>query len=72
MHDVLTADLALFTRQSPITDPGPLAALLDTVPGDLRSLAAARRLVYHYRGDGDWAAQDAASMLRRPTYLESR
>jgi hypothetical protein len=61
MDDALTADLRAFATHSPITDPGPFAALLDSVPGDLRSLAAAaRRLVFHYRGDGDWASQGIA------------
>jgi hypothetical protein len=61
MPSTLATDLRAFATQSPITDPGPFAALLDTVPGDLRSLAAAaRRLVFHYRGDGDWASQGIA------------
>lgn len=51
-----------YTTQSPFTDPGDFAGWLDAVPSDLRSLqATARNLVFHYRGDGDWATHGIAN-----------
>ena len=44
-----------YAAQSPVTDPGDAGARLDEVPDDLASIKdAARQLVFHYRGDGDW------------------
>jgi hypothetical protein len=51
-----------YAAQSPVTDPGELAGRLDAVPGDLASLQrAARQLVFHYRGDGDFAENNIAA-----------
>ena len=56
------SDLVAYASQSAFTDPGDLAGRLDTVPGDLTSLQwAARRLVFHYRGDGDFAENNIAA-----------
>jgi Transglutaminase-like superfamily len=42
--------------QSLVTDPGAARAAIDELPGDLRALReASSRLVFHYRGGGDWA-----------------
>lgn len=55
-------DTSLYRAHSRFTDPGALAGRLDAIPGDLRSLqAAARRLVFHYRGDGDWGTHQIAA-----------
>lgn len=44
-----------WTEQSRVSDPGTFTDRLDAVPGDLASIKdAARQLVFHYRGDGDW------------------
>jgi hypothetical protein len=51
-----------YTSQSPVTDPGDLVDRLDAVPGDLVDLQrAARQLVFHYRGDGDFAQNGIAA-----------
>ncbi len=51
-----------YATQSLITDPGALANRLDKVPGDLAALQrAARQLVFHYRGDGDFAENNIAA-----------
>jgi hypothetical protein len=50
-----------WAAQSPVSDPGDLADRLDTVPDDLPAIwDAARQLVFHYRGDGDWAEHGIA------------
>jgi hypothetical protein len=55
-------DPVAYASQSTFTDPGELADRLDVVPGDLTSLQqAARRLVFHYRGDGDFAQNNIAA-----------
>ena len=52
----------VYAAQSPVTDPGELGNRLDTVPGDLAALQrAARQLVFHYRGDGDFAENNIAA-----------
>lgn len=54
-------DQSTYASQSPFTDPGEFAGRLDVVPGDLRSLyRAARELVFHYRGGGDFAENNIA------------
>lgn len=51
-----------YATQSPVTDPGDLAGRLDAVSGDLAALQqAARQLVFHYRGDGDFAENGIAA-----------
>lgn len=51
-----------YLRQSEVTDPGLLASVLDVLPADLRSLRSiARGLVFHYRADGDLAANGIAA-----------
>ena len=51
-----------YAAQSRVTDPGALADRLDAVRGDLAALQqAARQLVFHYRGDGDFAANHIAA-----------
>ncbi|HYF61486.1 MAG TPA: transglutaminase-like domain-containing protein [Herpetosiphonaceae bacterium] len=55
------ADYAVFASQSVFTDPGGWASALDAVPSDIPAMArAARRLVFHYRADGDYAANGIA------------
>ncbi len=55
-------DQAVYLAQSTVTDPGALADRLDVVPNDLPSLQrAARQLVFHYRGDGDFAEHGIAA-----------
>ena len=52
----------IYATQSPVTDPGVLAYRLDAVEGDLAAMQrAARQLVFHYRGDGDFAANGIAA-----------
>jgi transglutaminase superfamily protein len=42
--------------QSKFTDPGAAGAVIDELPADLAALReASSQLVFHYRGDGDWA-----------------
>jgi Transglutaminase-like superfamily len=42
--------------QSKFTDPGAAGAVIDELPADLAALrGASSELVFHYRGDGDWA-----------------
>lgn len=61
MH-VDTDTNSAWAAQSPVTDPGTFAARLDAVPDDLPSIRdAANQFVFHYRGDGDWAAQGIES-----------
>ena len=56
------SDQVAYASQSTVTDPRELAGRLDAVPGDLTSLQrAARRLVFHYRGDGDFAQNNIAA-----------
>lgn len=56
------SDHVAYATQSVVTDPGALAGRLDAVPGDLVSLQrAARQLVFHYRGDGDFAQNNIAA-----------
>jgi hypothetical protein len=46
-----------WVEQSAVTDPGEFAELVREVPGTLGAIrAAARGLVFHYRADGDFAA----------------
>lgn len=55
---MLTDDTALsyYAAQSTFSDPGERAAMLEHVPADLAAMRAAiTPLVFHYRGDGDWA-----------------
>ena len=48
--------LGYYTTQSTFSDPGPRGAMLDKVPRDLAAMReAVTPLVFHYRGDGDWA-----------------
>jgi hypothetical protein len=55
------ADHDVYASQSAFSDPGPWAGRLDAVPGDLAGLArTARQLVFHYRADGDYAANGIA------------
>lgn len=54
-------DQSIYASQSPFTDPGEFADRLEAVPGDITSLQrAACRLVFHYRGDGDFAENKIA------------
>lgn len=49
------SSLAFYATQSPFSDPGAMASLLDEIPNDIRAIRkAAKTLVFHYRGDGDW------------------
>jgi hypothetical protein len=42
--------------QSKFTDPGAAGPVIDELPADLTALReASSQLVFHYRGDGDWA-----------------
>ena len=55
------ADHDVYAAQSAFSDPGPWASRLDAVPGDIAGLArTARQLVFHYRADGDFAANGVA------------
>jgi hypothetical protein len=48
-------DSSIWAAQSRFSDPGVFAARLDALPDDLPTIRdAARQLVFHYRGDGDW------------------
>ncbi len=59
---ITVGEHSAYASQSPVTDPGTLADRLDAVPGDLASLQrAARQLVFHYRGDGDFAENGIAA-----------
>ena len=50
MHDLT------WKNQSKFTDPGAAGAVIDELPADLAALReASSQLVFHYRGDGDWA-----------------
>jgi hypothetical protein len=50
------ADHSYYASQSRVTDPGRFAAAVEEVPGSLTEMRrAARELVFHYRGGGDWA-----------------
>ena len=50
-------DHAFYAAQSRITDPGRFADRVAAVPGALTAMrTAARELVFHYRADGDFAA----------------
>jgi len=43
-------------NQSKFTDPGAAGAVIDELPADLAALReVSSQLVFHYRGDGDWA-----------------
>ena len=47
---------ATWKDQSKFTDPGAAGAVIDELPADLAALReASSQLVFHYRGDGDWA-----------------
>jgi hypothetical protein len=47
---------ATWKDQSKFTDPGAARAVIDELPADLAALReASSQLVFHYRGDGDWA-----------------
>jgi hypothetical protein len=49
--------LEFWAQQSEMTDPGAFADRVSAVPGTLSAIrAAARGLVFHYRADGDFAA----------------
>jgi hypothetical protein len=51
----------VYATQSAFSDPGAWAGRLDAVPGDIAGLArTARQLVFHYRADGDFAANGIA------------
>lgn len=51
------ADLSWYARHGPISDPGPATSLVQALPADVAVLRdAARQLVFHYRADGDLAA----------------
>ncbi len=59
---ITVSEHGVYASQSPVTDPGDLADRLDVVPGDLASLQrAACQLVFHYRGDGDFAQNGIAA-----------
>ena len=50
-------DQEFWAEQGAVTDPGEFASLTRAVPGSLAAIrAAARGLVFHYRADGDFAA----------------
>ena len=54
-------EYSVYATQSHVTDPGEMGNRLDTVPGDLAALQrAARQLVFHYRGDGDFGENNIA------------
>jgi hypothetical protein len=54
---MLDADLSFWSRQTGVSDPGAAADLLDALAADPDALTAiSSRLVFHYRGDGDWEA----------------
>lgn len=59
---MLAADLDFWSKQSPITNPGSCAGLLDGFPADPDALTEiSSQLVFHYRADGDWAANGISS-----------
>ncbi len=54
---MLASDLAFWRDQTPVTDPGRHAGLLDGLPSDPDELTEiSSQLVFHYRAHGDWAA----------------
>lgn len=54
-------NLDSYVTQTVTTDPGAFADLVAALPGDLGSLqAASTRLVFHYRGGGDWGEHGIA------------
>ena len=54
---MLDTDLAFWRDQTPITNPGSCAGLLDALPADPDALTEiSSQMVFHYRADGDWAA----------------
>jgi hypothetical protein len=59
---MLDADLAFWRNQTPITDPGSCAGLLDALPADPDALTEiSSQMVFHYRAHGDWAANGISS-----------
>jgi hypothetical protein len=57
-----TDTTSAYAAQSPVTEPGAFANRLDAVPDDIASIKdVARQLVFHYRGDGDWAEHGIAA-----------
>jgi Transglutaminase-like superfamily len=56
------SDHEFYARQSKVTKPGKFAARVQEVPGSLSAMrTAARNLVFHYRADGDFAANGIAA-----------
>lgn len=54
--------LGYYTTHSPFSDPGARGAMLDHIPRDLAAMRdAVTPLVFHYRGDGDWAENGIAA-----------
>jgi Transglutaminase-like superfamily len=52
-----SADLTFWRSQSPVTQPGAAADLLDALPADPDALTEiSSQMVFHYRADGDWEA----------------
>lgn len=55
-------ELDFYRQQSVFTDPGEFAALWDTVPATIEEMKAAiTPLLFHYRGDGDYAENGIAA-----------
>ena len=54
-------DHRFWAAHSPVTEPGPAAAVIDRLPPDLGALrAASQQLVFHYRAGGDYAENGIA------------
>ncbi len=54
---VIESDLTFWRSQTPVSDPGAAAGLLDALPNDPDALTEiSSQLAFHYRGDGDWDA----------------
>jgi hypothetical protein len=65
------ADRERYARQSRVTDPGRFTSRVLEVPGSLTEMrTAARRLVFHYRAGGDYAANGVEP--ERVTEIDTR
>lgn len=63
-------ELSFWRTQAPVTEPGGAASDLDWVPADPDALTAiSAQLVFHYRADGDWAANGIGSERAREINL---
>jgi hypothetical protein len=65
------SDHPFYTAHGPVSAPGRFGPQVEAVPGSLPSMrTAARGLVFHYRADGDFAANGIAA--DRITEIDTR